>query len=81
MAKTRIQSQKEIEEKRKVINKLAIIVAIVGAIYVICLSFGGEYKDFAENAIMWVYIGIGAAGVLTYSNITKKYQDNKTNKK
>lgn len=63
---------KNLQEKTRVIIAVAVIAAIFGVMYVVCLTIGGGAKDFATAAAPWVLIGIGVAGAITYLNTMDK---------
>ena len=68
------------EAKRTVIMKVAMVMAVFGIIYSICTAMGGEYKDFIKEAAPWIFMGILAAGVITFSNLSKEEKNTKTKK-
>lgn len=63
---------KNLQEKTRVIIVVAVIAAIFGVMYVVCLTIGGGAKDFATAAAPWVLIGIGVAGAITLLQTTEE---------
>lgn len=63
---------KNLQEKTRVIIAVAVIAAIFGVMYVVCLIIGGGAKDFATAATPWVLLAIGAAGAITLLQTTEK---------
>ena len=66
--KVKKDSKKAQTGSRIIITTVVLMIA-VGVLYLVCRLIGGGLKEFAEGAIQWVILAIGAAGALTYINM------------
>lgn len=65
--KEKLEKDVEIQKgNRKMIFTVSIIVLVVAIIYLASVIIGGAFRDFCDNAIFWVFGGIGLACALTY---------------
>ncbi len=51
---------------KRLILTTAILVSVVSITYLISIFVGGVFRDFCENAVTWVLMGIGIACYTTY---------------
>lgn len=56
------------KDNKRLILITGIIIAVVAVVYFISIFTGGAFRDFCENAIIWVLVGIGVACVTAFIN-------------
>ena len=54
------------KNNKRLILTMGILISVVGVIYLISIIVGGSFRDFCENALIWVLMGIGVAFAGTY---------------
>ncbi len=54
------------EGNKRLILTVAMLMLMTGVIYIISIIIGGAFRDFCEAAVIWVLMGIGVAGSMTY---------------
>lgn len=67
----KMKEKLEKDVKNQKVNKRLIITVsslafLVTMIYFISIFVGGSFRDFCDAALVWVLMGIGLAGALTY---------------
>ncbi len=60
------KDSKNAQSNIRLIGITAIFVTIVLVIYSISVIVGGGFRDFCENAVLWVLAGIGIAAYFAY---------------
>ena len=60
------KDSKNAQNNARLIGITAIFVTIVLVIYGISVIVGGGFRDFCENAVLWVLAGIGIAAYFAY---------------
>ena len=53
---------------KRLILTTGIIMFVVLVVYTVSIFTGGAFRDFCENAVMWVLAGIAVASVMTYES-------------
>ena len=51
---------------RRLLIMLSVMVLVVAIINFISMIVGGPFREFCDAALIWVLMGIGLAGALTY---------------
>ena len=66
MAEKVKQDSRKAKANERLIGLTAIIMTIVLVIYAVSIFVGGDFRDFCDNAVIWVLVGIGVAAYFAY---------------
>ena len=53
---------------KRLILTTGIIMFVVLVVYTVSIFTGGAFRDFCENAVIWVLAGIAVASVMAYTS-------------
>ena len=46
------------KNNKRLILTMGILISVVGVIYLISIIVGGSFRDFCENALIWVLMAL-----------------------